>query len=296
MAKYIPDILSKRWVIVSPTRSKRPDDHREKTPRYAQGKHICPLCPGNEKLTPPEVFRISAGEQDESGWKVRVVPNKYPITDFHEVIVHSPSCRDDLEDLPPAQVDLIFKTYRNRYNFHKSKGQVLIFCNRGEHAGASLSHPHSQLVVIPSQINLDALSREPLNNLVDNNKYFNVYCPDFSQWPYEVWIAPKKEGAVFGDITDEEIVDIARLLQKILKRLHKIYQENPLSKLPFGYNLYIYPKENWYLRIIPRLIHRAGFELGTGLSVNVVDPLEASLTYKGIETKMVSVLSKLKKY
>ncbi len=289
MSKFVPDISSKRWVIISAQRVKRPDDHNGH-------KKKCVFCPGNESLAPEEVYRIGPGEMNTPTWKVRVIKNKYPIADIHEVIIHSPDEEKDIANLTPASAALVFRAYRERFNFHKKQGQVLIFCNQGEHAGASIEHPHSQLVVIPTQINFDTLSREPLNNVVENNTFFNVYCPDFSQWPYEAWIAPKKENTVFGDITDEEIDDLIRILQKTLKQLQKIYKENQLSNLAFGYNYYIYPKESWYIRIIPRFVHRAGFELGTGLSVNIVDPVQAALELRGADTEMLKVLSKLKKY
>ena len=179
MAKYVPDILSRRWVIISSPRVARPDDGNAPADHPA----ACPFCPGNEEMTKQEVLRYGEGMVGEKGWKLRVIPNKYPITDFHEVIIHSPDHAKDIEELEQDEVELIFKSYRDRFNYYRKKGQVLIFGNHGEHAGASLHHPHSQLVVIPSQINLDTLSREPLNNIVHENAYFNVYCPDFSQWP-----------------------------------------------------------------------------------------------------------------
>ncbi len=271
MARYVPDVLSRRWVILSPQRISRPEDI------IVSKEKKCPFCPGNEWMTPNEVFRIGDGEPNQPGWKVRVVPNKYPITDFHEVFIHSPHHEKDIEDLPVEHVSLIIRAYRERFNFYRKKGQVLIFDNHGHHSGASLTHPHSQLVVIPFQINLDTLSREPISNLVEENRFFNVYCPDFSQWPYEVWIAPKKEKGVFGDIPDEEITDLALLMKKIISKLHLIFDQKKLTALEnFGYNYYIYPQENWYIRIIPRFVHRAGFELGTGLSVNIVDPTVAA--------------------
>lgn len=288
MSKYVPDIVSRRWVIISTQRLNRPKEDGK--------KHVCPLCLGHEKETPAEVLRLGKGDANKAGWKVRVIPNKFPITDFHEVIIHSPDHENDLESLPVEQIQLVLKAYRERYNFYRKKGQVLIFCNHGQHAGASLLHPHSQLVVIPSQINLDTLTREPLNNIVDGNKFFNVYCPDFSQWPYEIWLAPKVEGKAYGDISDEEIADLAQLMQSILKRMKKIYDHNRLTSAPFGYNYYLYPKENWYLRIIPRFVDRAGFELGTGLSVNIVDPVDAMYEYKGIEERVGHVLKKLRRY
>lgn len=272
MTKYVPDISSSRWVILSPQRLGRPGEDGK--------KYSCPFCPGSEANPTDEVLRYGPGEPTEQGWHLRVVKNKYPITDIHEVIIHSPNHDKDIEDMTLKQVELILQSYRDRYNEHKDKGQVMIFCNHGDHAGASIDHPHSQLVVLPTQINIDALIKEPLQNIVTENKYFSVYCPDFSQWPYEVWIAPKIGDKIFGDIIDEEIEDLAEIMQHILRRLDHIYRTDKISRLPFGYNFYIYPKENWYLRIIPRYIHRAGFELGTGLSVNVIDPAEAAAKLK----------------
>ncbi|OGK18784.1 hypothetical protein A2866_01980 [Candidatus Roizmanbacteria bacterium RIFCSPHIGHO2_01_FULL_39_8] len=291
MSKYVPDISTRRWVIISSQRLGRPDDHNGDTT-----KPPCPFCEGHEHLTPPEELRSGGGEANKKGWKVRVVSNKFAITDTHEVIIHSPNHDKDIDALPLDHVVLILSTYKQRYNLHKKKGQVLIFCNHGEHAGASLIHPHSQLVVIPGQINLETLEREPLNNMIETSKLFNVYCPDFSQWPYEIWITPKKESVVFGDITEEEIKELAETMQQMIKKLLHIYTSQRIPTHRFGFNYYIYHKENWYLRIIPRFVNRAGFELGTGLYVNIVDPVEAALELKGVEKKMIGVLKKLKKY
>jgi len=274
MAKYVPDVKTQRWVIISPTRTKRPDDSGTEHPG-------CPFCENNESATPPELYRVGPGVADSPGWLVRVVPNKYPITDIHEVIIHSPSDTDDIEHMPVEQVVRILTTYRDRYRAHEHDGQVLIFCNHGFHAGASLKHPHSQLVVVPKQINLDSLYREPITNIIEENANFVTYCPDFSQWPYETWIAPKNEGARFGDIKDSELSDLAGIMQKLLQKMEKIYIASTIkpkdrSDNTFVYNYYIYHGQNWFIRIIPRFIHRAGFELGTGLNVNVVDPTEAA--------------------
>jgi UDPglucose--hexose-1-phosphate uridylyltransferase len=188
---------------------------------------------------------------------------------MHEVIIHSPDHEKDLEDLPIEQVRLVFEAYRNRYQAHSPHGNVLIFSNHGEQAGASLSHPHSQLVVIPYQINLEAITMEPQTNQVLENTHFNVFCPDFSQWPYEVWIGPKRREVLFSQISDEEIFDLAKILQDILVRLCKKFPD-------LQYNFYIYHTKDWFVRIIPRLVNRAGFELGTGLSVNIVDPADVA--------------------
>ncbi|MEK7592795.1 MAG: DUF4931 domain-containing protein [Patescibacteria group bacterium] len=283
MAKYVPDSKTQRWVVIAPTRLNRPESSFAKK---TEEKQICPFCPGNEHTTPPEVYRIGPGEKDSTGWKVRVVPNKYPITDIHEVIIHGPSCEDTFEHLSIDHTEELLTCYRDRYRAHENDGQVLIFCNQGAHAGASLKHPHSQLVVVPKQINLDALSREPIANVVKDNTFFVTYCPDFSQWPFELWIAPKLGGARFGDTETKELSDLAKVLQDSLKKVESVYgdirYENIHHGVPFGYNFYIYHGENWYIRIIPRFIHRAGFELGTGLNVNVIDPSDAAEIYRSI--------------
>jgi UDPglucose--hexose-1-phosphate uridylyltransferase len=277
MAKFVPDVNTQRWIIISPVRQARPDDMNvaaESKPK------VCAFCPGSEQFTTEEVMRVGEGGPADPGWWIRVITNKYPITDYHEVIIHSPDHQADLYDFDVSHVEKLLGVYRSRTRANLEHGQVIIFCNHGEHAGASMKHPHSQLVVIPRQINLDALVREPVLNVIEDNTYFVSYCPDFSQWPYEVWIAPKAEGSKFVDIGDIEMADLAGVLQRALKRLKAKYDMNETKKIhddqPFAYNYYIHHGENWFIRIIPRLIHRAGFELGTGLSVNVKDPTNAA--------------------
>lgn len=284
MAKYVPDVKTQRWVIISQIRAARPEDGAKK-PKDTSSSLVCPFCNGSEHMTPPEVYRMGGGEKDKPGWLVRVVSNKFPITDVHEVFIHTPDHDNDLDALNVEQVTRVLTAHRDRYKLHSNDGQVLIFCNHGLHAGASLIHPHSQLVVVPRQINLDALSREPIANVVEDNLHFITYCPEFSQWPYEVWIAPKEEGTKFGDTRDEELPDLARILKGALQKIRRIHETSPIvtKQMPFGFNFYIHHGPNWFIRIIPRLVHRAGFELGTGLNVNIVDPTDAAAEFKKIK-------------
>ncbi len=273
MAKYVPDIKTQRWVIIVPGRTGRPSDGAKEQP-------TCPFCHGSEGATPLETYRIGEGPANSPGWKVRVIPNKFPITDTHEVVIHSPDHERDIEDLPLEQVIDIVRAYRDRFRVHATDGHVIIFCNHGAHAGASLTHPHSQLVVVPRQINLDALSREPVANVVSEDEAMVTYCPDFSQWPFETWIAPKIEGTRFGDTPDSVLPALAAALQSGIKKVAAVYSDPELAHVhngnPLGYNFYIFHGVNWFIRITPRFIHRAGFELGTGLNVNIVDPTDAA--------------------
>lgn len=281
MARFVPDINTKRWVIIAPQRARRPEeakihaaDFQIVSEKEGYSYHQdCPFCFGNEAQTPPEIVHHP---KDSDKWDIRVVPNKYPITDMHEVIIHSPDHVKDISEFSLGHVVNLMKVYRDRYNALSEKGTVMIFNNKGLQSGESLVHPHSQAVVLPKQIALDVLNLEPVSNVVHDNSLYVTYCPDFSQWAYETWISLKKcseighpEQCRFGDSTDSELEALAHMLQETLRKL--------TIKFPkLSYNYYIYPYSCWYMRIIPRLSERAGFELGTGLSVNTVDPLTAS--------------------
>ena len=274
MARFIPDAKSLRWVVVSLNRALRPGvDISKKKKKW---KRKCPFCPGGAAVVEDEVFRLTAGGKL---WKVFVVKNKYPITDIAEVIILSPSCKKDFDGLSVEEVEYVLQTYRQRYQTHDKVGQVLIFHNFGEEAGASVVHPHSQLIVIPDQVGFKPLGVEPVFNVIEETEDFIIYCPEFSQWPYETWIAPRGWGRTFGEITDKEIEELAPLLKKTIGSLKKLFPG-------LAYNFYIYPGRSWYLRIIPRLIEKGGMELGTGIHVNIVDPKQAAKDVKKVFGKI----------
>lgn len=270
MAKYFSDFSKSHWVVYTPERVKRTGMN--------ESQIRCPFCPGAETDTPPEIYRVGGGEVNKPGWKIRVIPNLFPITDVHEVIIHSQDHHKNIEDLSLEEVEEILKTYVNRFNFLKTKGKVFIFCNQSLVSGASLIHPHSQITVVPNDIPTSTLPVQPIVNIVEQNNNFISYCPDFSEWPYESAIQPRRlDEAGFGNISDQQIKDLAVILQSMLIRLKKVHDGNAhYSKKPFGYNFYIYPYENWHLRTIPRFMERAGFELSTGIMVNSVEAKKAA--------------------
>jgi len=261
MSQYLQNPITKKWIVFAPQRSKRPDVARGMEP-------VCPFCNGHENLTPPEVFRIGKGEPNKEGWDVRVIPNLYPITKIHELIIHSPDHHKNLMDLPPKQVRMIFEAYRARFLFHKAKGQVFLFHNHGKMGAESLPHPHTQLCVIPFEIPLEAGRLGDPNNLAFETGKFMVFCPRTSEWPFETWIVPKRRGFQFDEIDEAELTDFSSLVPQVLKKLG--------SKLDgeFAFNFFIYPGGDWYWRLIPRTVNRGGFELGTGIMVNTLDPKE----------------------
>jgi len=278
--QFLQNPISRKWIILAPRRAKRPDVAKGLEP-------ACPFCIGREK-DEQETYRVG-GEPGDSNWRIRVIPNKFPFAPIHEIIIHSPDHQRNFDESSLAQVELIIKTYRQRYLTYQEKGQVYIFHNRGEAGGESLPHPHTQLAVVSSEVKLDIprldpaasahLSPRPLgldskeegleHEIAVESNFFYLFCPKTSQWPDEVWIAPKKRGRLFGEITDEEVSDLAYTLPRLIKILDLRHGTEPL---PF--NFYIYPGGDWYLRLIPRVKSLGGFEIGTGIFVNTQDPKE----------------------
>jgi UDPglucose--hexose-1-phosphate uridylyltransferase len=162
------DPFTRNWVVIAPERSRRPDSFRNEVRQQKAGAR-CPLCPGYETETPPEIWRLN----DSAGnWRVRVVPNKFaafvgdgeaqpeinragfvsmPSIGRHEVVIETPDHSADLPDLPVGGVRDVLEAYRARYRalLKTRPALILIFRNHGVGAGTSLAHPHSQIVAIP---------------------------------------------------------------------------------------------------------------------------------------------------
>ena len=172
MAELRKDLVTGRWVIISTARGKRPTDFVPDV-KEKKEKESCPFCPGNESLTPPEIFAVRPqGDKDTSGWKVRVIPNKYPAlgVDFpltkkgvgiydqmsgfgaHEVIIETPEHPKTIEDLSTEEIRQVLTVCQDRIqDLHRDTRlrYVLLFKNEGFQAGASLSHSHSQIIATP---------------------------------------------------------------------------------------------------------------------------------------------------
>jgi UDPglucose--hexose-1-phosphate uridylyltransferase len=166
------DPIVGRWVIVAKSRARRPHDFSS-TPKLRTGT-FCPFCEGNEDQTPGEIiaYRGHGTSPNRPGWRVRVVPNKFPALEIegdlrkrgdgiydmmrgvgaHEVIVESPHHALSTADLTEEQVREVCWVYRDRLVDLKKDPRLvygMIFKNVGEQAGASLEHTHSQLIVTP---------------------------------------------------------------------------------------------------------------------------------------------------
>ena len=165
------DPLHNIWVVFAPERQRRPQDF---LPATLQIGALDPFAEGNERLTPPEVYAVrkEKTKPNEPGWRVRVVPNRYPVMRVegrleaapaglydrltgigaHEVIIETPDGDVAIEELAVPALAEIFASYRERIiDLEKDLRfqHIYIFKNVGASAGASLIHAHSQLVALP---------------------------------------------------------------------------------------------------------------------------------------------------
>lgn len=223
---------------------------------------------------------------------------------IHEVIIESPYHNSEIPIMPKGDIDDVIKTYKNRFiNAHDNPnvGHVIIFKNHGPGAGTSLEHPHSQLIgspVTPIQVRdrmeafvhffddtgrcilcktIDMEKREGIRIILET-EHFLSFIPYAALSPFHTWIFPKRHSASFSNITDEESEDLATNLKTTLAKLY-YGLEDP------NYNYVIRsnrPQDSyseyyhWYISIIPRLTMVAGFELGSGMYINVSVPEESA--------------------
>jgi UDPglucose--hexose-1-phosphate uridylyltransferase len=277
-------------------------------------------------LTGPEIYALRGNTAPNTpGWRVRVVPNRSPAMRIeedhhrheegplfrfmggcgaHEVIIETPE-HDRIPALQPVEhIEFILRTLQLRFNdlVRDLRFQtIVIFKNHGEGAGASLRHPHWQLIatpVVPRTLRLKhavatdyfdrtgdclycVLLEEELHfaqRVVAENDYFAAIMPYAAHVPFETWILPKTHQSSFGAVEPARLRPLADLLKTVLSKLHAGL-ENP----DFNLTLNTAPRGDedkryflWHMEIVPRLTKPAGFELGSGMAINTVLPEQAA--------------------
>ena len=299
------DALTGRLVLLSPGRAARPHSSSSRNAAASVGS-ACPFCTGHETETPPEIARIGPGEPDSPGWRVRVVPNLYPIlgaadagagaTGAHEVIVLSPDHDRSFGALDDQQAVEVMTMLQERSRFHATAGRayVQLLVNEGREAGASLAHPHAQLLAldfVPPEVSVavdrfaatdidlvlgDQSTAAGAGAAVVTGDEVRAWCPAVAAAPYEIRLATMAGKARFADATDGEILGTALVLRDVLARMARL-----LGTVPYNVILHDAPTEgtadyHWWIEIVPRISVVAGFELGTGVLVNTVDPVDAA--------------------
>ncbi|MCB1143456.1 MAG: galactose-1-phosphate uridylyltransferase [Leptospiraceae bacterium] len=223
---------------------------------------------------------------------------------IHDVVVESPEHDAIFAFMSWKHIYNILLSYKIRYNQIRNDRRleaIVIFKNYGSSAGSSLEHTHSQIAatpVVPFQFRdriqeairyfddhgdcivcrtlLDEISTQ--RRIVYENSSFLAFIPYAALTPFHVWIFPRMHSSSYGNISDEEMVDLASILKTVLLMLHK-----GLGDPDYNFTIRTAPLADnesryfhWYLSIIPRITKNAGFELGSGMFINSALPEESA--------------------
>jgi len=334
MSELRHEPISRRWVIIATERSRRPDEFGPVQAEIPSSNN-CPFCYGNEHKTPPEIMALRDGTMPNTpGWQVRVVPNKYPALAIegdlsrkglglydrmrgvgaHEVIIESPDHNLNLCDMSLPQLAQLLLVYQERLRDLMRDPRfkyVLLFKNHGAIAGASLSHPHTQIIatpVTPREVAMEldtskshhqikerclicdliAQEIEAGERIVSIGDSYIAYAPFASRFPFEIFFAPRVHCHSYADASRYEIEGVARGLKDTLSRLKRVLRDPPYNFVVHSApNMHTFPKRSgywdtlpfdyhWHIEILPRLTRLAGFEWGTGFYINPTAPEEAA--------------------
>lgn len=327
MSELRRDPIGGRWVIVDTDHPNKPGDFEYEPQAFRGG--TCPFCYGNEHLTPPEIESIRDPHTgpNTAGWQVRVVPNKFPALQIegdlnrtgvgiydmssgigaHEVLIETPYHQKDIPDLVNEEVEKFISMYcRRAQDLVKDKRfkYIMIFKNFGAAAGASLEHPHTQIIALPMVpknameeikgaqhyfeyrercLFCDIIRQETQEKerIILENKYFLSFCPFVSRFPFEICIIPRKHSSYFSHLSHEEIPHLASILKDTITKLKKVF-----PNLSYNFIIHTSPINgegeldyyHWHIEFMPKLTRVAGFEWGSGFYL-VSTPPELAAQY-----------------
>ena len=313
------DPLTGRWVVVSVERAERPAAFafsEPSAPVQADTSRPCPFCPGNEESSPPALETYGAS----GTWAVRVVPNLYPAFEgdhpfvvehrgpvftqataggIHEVLVLSPSHADGWERISDDQAGLVMAAIRDRIEEHSSipglrYSQAIV--NSGREAGASVEHPHGQLLgisFVPRELaeeqagfarfagncllctTIDA-EEDAGHRVVYADDRVQVICPFWSGTPFEMLVIPRAHGPHLHRSSPADLFAVGRALRNVLghlrERLGSVAYNVVFHSAPYRAS----EPYHWHVHVWPKLTTQAGFEMGTGVLLNIVAPEQAT--------------------
>ncbi|RJQ29256.1 DUF4921 family protein [Candidatus Parcubacteria bacterium] len=328
MSELRQDLVSGDWIIMAPERGgKRPHDlaaRREK--RKSSPESTCPFEDPKRSGNWPPI----AAYPDEEKWEMILIPNKYP------ALTHTPLCaperrhgpnsyaagsghhdllvtRDhhkNFSNLSVAEGVRLFEVLQERYRTLASDRCLLYtatFFNWGAGAGASLYHPHYQILTLPVvpthvQHSLEgsrryfqkhgrcphcatiAWERKEKKRVIDENAGAISFSPFAPFEPFALKVLTKRHISSFEKTAKKDLRSIVQVLQSTLRRVTK-YLHDP------DYNFFIhttplkhrerYPYYHWHIEVTPKIQVPGGFEVSTGMDINVVDPDRAAAILRG---------------
>jgi len=322
------DLVSKDWVVIATGRARRPETFKkERRKKEKVPRKLCPFCNISSQERPTLIFlngKQVLSKKVPKKWTTIVVPNKYPAVlpcpelhrrfennlyqtmnavGFHEVVI-TRDHKKQMAQFSKNQIREVVDVYQQRYlDLSKEKfvNYISIFHNHGLEAGASVAHPHSQIITTPlidSDLRKAVLNskryykkhrkcvycqmnnweRKTKKRIVFENKGFLVLCPFASKSAFQVIISPKKHLPYFEKITEKEKTQLAEAFKAALSKLYKALNDP-------AYNFYLhtapcdekkYPHYHWHWTILPKTSTWAGFEIGTRMEISTIEPEKAA--------------------
>ncbi len=270
-------------MALAPWRSDRPGaQHQTLEPETQEERDDCPFCAGREEQTPPETFAIGppGREPNTPGWTVRVVPNKYPAFEHHEVVIHTPRHVRMFGELTATEVDDVAGAWLARAKAARAAGfdYLQAVVNEGRAAGGSLAHTHSQLVWLPEPpplVHAEPAGECPVCALLATSERIAerdgvlLVAPFAARGAYELLITPEEHtGDAFAD--PRALTAALGLLASGEQRIAAVEGPLPtnawLHTAPFG------GEGHWHLEVLPRVSAIASLELGAGIWINSLAP------------------------
>lgn len=329
-SEFRRDMVSGDWVVIAPKRATRPEQFFSKAKRKRVPKTKCPFEDPQKNGNDEPVLLYT----DEKEWTIQVIPNKFPILAHREICANRTAkgpyqiiegvghhdiviTRDhdvNFAHLGDYMANLVFAAFKERYEamaHDECVKYVSIFHNWGASAGASIYHPHYQILslpIIPPDVfrslqgsakhsektgacvhcSMIEFEKKAKKRVIYENKEAIVFAPFVSREPFELRVFPKKHLPYFDDTDEKTMKHVVEALQKALLLL-EVQLHDP------DYNFFIHTaplrdKEkhghyHWHIEIQPKTSIAAGFELGTGVEVNVVDPDDAAMMLRGNKEK-----------
>jgi UDPglucose--hexose-1-phosphate uridylyltransferase len=315
--------LTGRWVTVVPEREERPTDFAPRSLQVETGPaRPCPFCPGNEELTPPAFELTGSG----GAWRQRIVPNLYPAFDgdehlavrnlgpvhvmaeasgTHEVFILTPDHFGGMHRFDDEQAADVMRSLQARFEDHAKRPNIRYtqaIVNHGREAGASLVHPHGQLLglpIVPGEIleeerafarfdggcilctTVEAELVDGVRVVVESDDVL-VIAPFWSGSPFELLLIPREHGEHLAHAAETELAAMGRAVRDALKLLNSLFGD-------VSYNLVLHTAPHhhegpfhWHVHLWPKLVTTAGFERGTGVLLNIVPPEVAAAELRRI--------------
>jgi UDPglucose--hexose-1-phosphate uridylyltransferase len=305
---------------------------------YHPPKDFCPLCPTKSDKIKTE---IPAGD-----YEIVVFENKFPTfierpdrvdnkklnagrsfkyelkesRGICEVVCYTPNHKLFLEELPLEKISNLINVWRDRYSVLGKKKfikYVLIFENKGEEIGVTLSHPHGQIYafsfippVILEELNSSRnyykknkecihckiIERElkDKKRIIIANSDFVAFIPFYARWPYEVHIYPVKHRECICELNDREIDSLSLVMKGLINGYNKLFG----FRMPYVMVIHQKPTDNrnynyyhFHFEFYPpyrtkdKLKYLAGCELGAGTFLNDTMPEEKAAELRSMVSK-----------